>query len=442
MPHHLYPKPVALKFVMADRLALVSGELLHARFAHHPRIVRIDDVIELQGDPQWEPAVQVMVMQYGGRSLSKTCHALIRNRQLLPVEQLWEYIRHLVDGLKALHHDYQLVHRDISPRNLLIETMVPFTGEVASLACSVARLGDLGTAVPIGWSPVPALKQDGFKAPELISTPSASSEQIDPWIAHPAQDVFSLGKTLDWVYEFVAPPVPWQLGRLITNCLNPNPRDRPTAEDLQRELILQHPSGQSLLETRRLVFSGTETEDGRNKDVLAKTNSDLVKTLGSDDALQRGRAVHGLVERASRHRGEIFKLLLSVFDAPSPRIRLAAAAVLTVFQEQAQQAGSSLAAMMLAADQWTQELLQLASGPAKLCRPVAAALSQVPSRPVQPLIRALGARSAEVRQAAASILGYLDPPPTEALTALLSLTQGAQPAAVKSAAQQAVSRIW
>ncbi len=236
VPYGRYPKPLALKFVMRDQLPLVQGEILHARDAHHPHIVRVDDVIDLPRGVGWEPAAMVVVMQYCGRSLQAVCLALQANNQCLPASTLWMYLRHLLEGLNTLHGFYKLAHRDINPRNLLVETEDPFAGAAASLARSCARVGDLGTACPIGAAGVAALRQDGFKAPEVVSE---DVSKLTGWISDPAQDIYSLGAVAGWAFQFLAPPVSWELRRFVVRCTDPHPERRPSSGELLQEFTAE-----------------------------------------------------------------------------------------------------------------------------------------------------------------------------------------------------------
>ncbi len=142
----------------------------------------------------------------------------------------------LADGLASIHRA-GLVHRDLKPSNVIINDQGP-------------HIIDFGIAL--------TADSGGPTSSLLLGTPSyIAPERIHGSEANPASDVFSLGATL--VYAAIGRPlvnegpvyaqlmqiatgrfdldqVPPDLRPLITRCVSPRAKDRPTAEELCRIL--------------------------------------------------------------------------------------------------------------------------------------------------------------------------------------------------------------
>ncbi len=231
---------LALKFVPAEGLELSEGEILYGQELRNEHIVGVLDVVDLWDHVAWRPAVKLVVMAHCGMPLSTLCRTLKQNGSYLPPMQLRRYAENLINALYYLHQK-NLVHRDINPGNVLIETK-KFNATAASLQGSIARLGDLGTVTEIGANSPLGLKQDVFhaKPPELFS---ADETQRRQWAAHPAQDAYAVGKLLEFCLNYVQvldaqdEASLADLAHLKQRCLAADPAQRPQTTQLMLEVF-------------------------------------------------------------------------------------------------------------------------------------------------------------------------------------------------------------
>jgi eukaryotic-like serine/threonine-protein kinase len=122
-----FEKIVAVKVIhphLADEAEFVGMFLDEARIAariHHPHVVEILDLGESDG-------AYFMVMEFiEGENLSALTRALGRDGERLPVAVALQIVADLLEGLGAAPElvdengrPYELVHRDVSPHNILI----------------------------------------------------------------------------------------------------------------------------------------------------------------------------------------------------------------------------------------------------------------------------------------------------------------------------------
>jgi serine/threonine protein kinase len=143
----------------------------------------------------------------------------------------------LAEGLASIHRA-GLVHRDLKPSNVIVTDEGP-------------HIIDFGIALVAEWT--------GVTNSQLLGTPSyIAPERIHGSESDPASDIFSLGATLVYaatgrtlvdegpVYaqlmqittgRFNFDAVPLDLRPLITRCVSPRAKDRPTADELSRILV-------------------------------------------------------------------------------------------------------------------------------------------------------------------------------------------------------------
>jgi serine/threonine-protein kinase len=198
--HEQLERPVALK-VLASHLAgdehFRTRFLREARIAsklHHPNLVRTYDIAELDGSP-----CIVMELLTGGtlegRELTRPAAADVAS------------------GL-AHAHAQGVVHRDLKPANLLRAA----DGAVKIADFGIARAAEETRVTQIGT----VLGTLRYLAPE-----QAEGREVGP-----EADVYSLGVVLD---ELVASPSRADRA-LVERCLQPDPRDRPTAVEVAAAL--------------------------------------------------------------------------------------------------------------------------------------------------------------------------------------------------------------
>jgi serine/threonine protein kinase len=184
---------VALK-VLASHLA--GDEAFRARFLreariagslHHPNLVRVYDIIELDGLP-----CIVMELVEGG--------TLADGRLSL------DEAAQIADGV-AYAHAHGIVHRDLKPTNLLRgkDGVVKITDFGIARAAEETRLTQIGTV--------------------LGTLRYLSPEQAEGREVGPAADVYSLGVVLDELLVERPPTVT----AILERCRAQDPRSRPTA---------------------------------------------------------------------------------------------------------------------------------------------------------------------------------------------------------------------
>jgi serine/threonine-protein kinase len=193
-------RPVALK-VLAEHLtgdtAFRTRFLREARIAarlHHPNLVRVFDITEVDGRP-----CIVMELVPGGT---------LEGGRLTTAEAAG-----VADGLAAAHAQ-GVVHRDLKPANLLRAT----DGSVKIADFGIARAAEETRLTEIGT----VLGTLRYLAPE-----QAEGREVGP----PA-DVYALGVVLDELLTAQSPAVRVLLGRARSD----DPAERPTAAEIASAL--------------------------------------------------------------------------------------------------------------------------------------------------------------------------------------------------------------
>ena len=176
-------RPVAVKLLRdelaqhADTAARFRAEARHAAGLSHPAIAQVYDFGEASGG---QPAFLVMEL-VDGPPLTD----LIASGPL-PPGQVMDIVAQVAAGL-AVAHAAGVVHRDIKPGNLLIDS-----GGV--------KITDFGVAYAVGSAPL-------TRTGTLIGTPAyLAPERIAGQPAGPASDLYSLGMV---AYECLAGRVPF-----------------------------------------------------------------------------------------------------------------------------------------------------------------------------------------------------------------------------------------
>lgn len=172
----LAPRPPLL--VLIDQAGLRQRFLAEARTMaglEHPHLVAVHDLDDHEGQP-------FFTMDYFCRNLGQALAESLdpeRPCRRLPVERVLVYLRQTLLGLERLH-DAGLVHRDLQPYNLLLDT------------ADQVRLGDFGLATASGGR--------AGRAPVnlRVGTPfyAAPEQEADPGRADPRSDLYGVGVLL------------------------------------------------------------------------------------------------------------------------------------------------------------------------------------------------------------------------------------------------------
>jgi serine/threonine-protein kinase len=231
-------RDVAIKFLRRDLAAQPEArkrfddEARNAARLNHPNVVLVLDTGEHEGVPY-------LVMEcLPGRTLKDE----LQDGPMSPARVTW-IARDVLAGLAAAH-EIGIVHRDVSPRNILLTE----TGRAKIADFGIAKAADVPSVTVVG---------------QVLGTPAyVSPERLLGEPATPASDIYGVGATL---YEAVsgAPPfsgesaiaiahqavsgpparleqlrpdVPLDLVAAIDHAMDPDPARRPTAEELRASL--------------------------------------------------------------------------------------------------------------------------------------------------------------------------------------------------------------
>ncbi len=321
-------RPVAVKVMrVKDRdTRVVHGFLREARAAsalNHPNIVIIHEVGETAGGDHF--IVQELVEGSTLRSILKA------GRDPVPLETMIDVGSQIARALSAAHAA-GVVHRDVKPENIMIRA----DGFVKVLDFGLARradeeLSDLTTRTNLNTVPGTFSGTPSYMAPESVGGETAG----------PAIDVFALGVVL---YEMAAgrrpfegqtpaavvasivgdqpvplgrlnPRIPRELDELVLQMLRKEPALRPTARDVEKELLALRTPGLADVpasakarrttvgrESQRaqLLRAYTRVKDGRSLIVALTGEPGIGKTSLIEDFLNE-LAVRG--ERPTIARG-------------------------------------------------------------------------------------------------------------------------------------------
>ena len=169
-------RTVALKVVRPElandpqTLERLKQEILLTSRISHPHVLRIHDLGEAEG-------LRFISMAWvDGEDLAE----LIRRSGPLGEEQIRALAQQICEGLAAAHHQ-GIVHRDLNPRNVLLES--------SGNAC----IGDFGLAETLNVAPGTSLTQPGSLSgtPRYMSPEQAEGKPVDQ-----RTDIYSLGLIL------------------------------------------------------------------------------------------------------------------------------------------------------------------------------------------------------------------------------------------------------
>jgi serine/threonine protein kinase len=245
--HQLMRRPAALK-VLPTALAEDPGVLARFRVEaeaaatlDHPNVVHLFDFRQ-------EGRIFYIVMEYvDGPNLQQ----LVTRKGRLPVAVACEYIRQTAMGLQHIH-DKGMVHRDVKPANILVDS----TGTVKVLDLGLARVErNDGESVTRQFNSGAVLGTADFLAPEQALNLHEVDTRADVYglgatfysllAAHPPFRDGTVAQKLMWhqtrtprLVNEVRSDVPVELAQLVAAMLAKKPEDRPqTMRDVAEAVI-------------------------------------------------------------------------------------------------------------------------------------------------------------------------------------------------------------
>lgn len=232
-----------------DAVERIMREGRVAARLRHPHAISVHDVVEHDGIP-------CLVLEYlPSRSLA----AVTAERGSLPQREVAAVGAQVASGLAAVH-DAGIVHRDVTPYNVLLAED------------GTAKIADFGIARALGEGTVTDAKV-------IVGTPAFLSPEVAAGgQATAASDVFSLGATLYAAMEgsppfgsdenpyallrrvaggqITAPTTDGPLAEVLTRLLRANPAERPTMAQA-RELLAAVADGQPVPAPSQVNGHGT-----------------------------------------------------------------------------------------------------------------------------------------------------------------------------------------
>jgi serine/threonine-protein kinase len=197
--HRLMDRIVALKMISPNQKGIAKvvsrffREMKIVGRLNHPNVVRAFDADQFENAP-------FIVMEYlEGEDFGR----LLRRRGTLPAEEVVGYMAQASWGL-AHAHEQGIIHRDIKPTNLFLET----TG--------VVKVLDLGLGAFVQVFDDPARARDPDEQGLAGTADYMAPEQLTGQPVDVRMDLFSLGCTLYFALAGVPPfPGPTKIDRLF-----------------------------------------------------------------------------------------------------------------------------------------------------------------------------------------------------------------------------------
>jgi len=157
--------------VLEAQIAKFEGEARALATLNHPNVVRLIEYGRTGDTP-------FLVMEFveGARTLKHAMSGPLREGTPLPVAEARHLLRQICDGLEAAHAR-GLVHRDVKPDNLMLQTVAGNPNLVRILDFGLVKFAESGSSTSH------AMGTPAYLAPEQLG-----KKHIGPWT-----DVYALG---------------------------------------------------------------------------------------------------------------------------------------------------------------------------------------------------------------------------------------------------------
>ncbi|MFP2895687.1 serine/threonine-protein kinase [Corallococcus sp. 4LFB] len=174
----------------------------------HQNVVRLFDCAMISGDP-------VLVLEFVDGS---TLDAIRQQRGPMPSSDAVPLIAQVLDALAACHAR-EIFHRDVSPRNVVVDR----TGRVVLIDFGLGLSGELIDGARLTTQP---MGTPGFRAPELESDPLAAKSAIDIFGAGALAVFLLTGRPPQLGLPLEIPEAPRALISLLQQSVEVDPRRR------------------------------------------------------------------------------------------------------------------------------------------------------------------------------------------------------------------------
>lgn len=229
-----------------DFIGMLIDEAKVAALLDHPNIVRIYDLGKVEDS-------YCIVMEYvRGRDLRKVLNRSAKLNMPIPTAEACLIAASVLAGLSAAHTKkfkgkyLDIVHRDISPQNILVS----FEGEVKIADFGIAKAANQSTETKAGvlkgkvsyMSPEQASGQPLDSRSDIFSTGVILYEMLTgKKLFHGESDMVTINKVrtakVDQMPSSLNPAIPKGLDGILQKALSRNPADRyQTAAEMEREL--------------------------------------------------------------------------------------------------------------------------------------------------------------------------------------------------------------
>ena len=291
-------------------LKMFRAEINVCMGLNHPQIVQIHDFGETACQPY-------MALEYvEGRSLRQVMTEFENRGFQMPVPMALSIATQTASGLHYAHHfenqvtgtSMNLVHRDISPQNVLLS----YAGNVKIIDFGIAKVkSDASDRTQAGIikGKVSYLSPEQIGRGDLDSRTDVFALGIVLWemltglklFTTPEHDDFTLLKMIKDSNQHIRPPsefrkeLPTQIDRIVMKALANRPEERyATAAELQKDLrshlVLQHPGYGygDLAETMNTLFQEQIADDRKR---LKDLNTNAQNSLLNRDFNEQTRVV-------------------------------------------------------------------------------------------------------------------------------------------------------